>query len=38
MFENINNDTVVFSYELSTDNEKTWDIEFRFTFKKNNSQ
>jgi len=36
-FENINDDTVVFGYEISTDNKKTWDMEFRFTFKKNNA-
>jgi len=35
VFENVNTDTVVKSYEISTDNGRSWDVEYKFTFKKN---
>ncbi|MBL0117938.1 MAG: hypothetical protein IPP89_02905 [Saprospiraceae bacterium] len=34
IFENVNSDTVVKIYEISTDNGITWDQEYKYTFKK----
>lgn len=34
VFENVNKETVVMQYEISTDNAAKWDTEYKFTFKK----
>ncbi len=34
IFENVNSETVVKIYEISTDNGTTWDQEYKYTFKK----
>ncbi len=34
IFENVNKETVVMMYEISTDNVGIWDLEYKFTFKR----
>ena len=34
VFENVNNDTIITIYEVSTDYGTTWDTEYKYTFKK----
>lgn len=36
VFENVNKDTVIKSYEISLDGGKSWEVEYIFTFKRNN--
>jgi hypothetical protein len=33
-FENVNADTIIKMYEVSTDNGTTWDVEYKYTFKR----
>jgi len=34
VFENVNGDTIITIYEVSTDNGNSWDTEYKYTFKK----